>query len=146
MKITPYMADRIKEWEGCRLTAYLCPAGIWTIGYGHTGADVKPGMHIDAAKADALFRDDIDNFAALLTKMLAGTTLDQYQFDALCSLAYNIGLGALRTSTLLKKVRNCAGDPSIRTEFAKWVRAAGRVLPGLVRRRAFEAKRYFGEV
>lgn len=63
MQLSDSIKEKIKAWEGCRLSAYRCPAGVWTIGYGHTGADVKPGMKISQARADELFDADIDAFA-----------------------------------------------------------------------------------
>ncbi len=133
----------IKSWEGCRLTAYKCPAGILTIGYGHTGKDVKLGMKITQAQADALFDKDISYFATKVEKRLEDVAVNNNQFDAITSLAYNIGLGALDKSTLLKKVKANPNDQTIASEFAKYCRGGGVVLPGLVRRRAAEAKHYF---
>lgn len=139
-------SDTIKEkmrgHEGLRLTAYRCPAGVLTIGYGHTGPDVRPGMRISRLEAVRLFDADVNAFAAGVARLLPeGVT--QPQFDALVSLAYNIGLGAFSRSSLLRRVKADPADPAIREEFMKWVYAGGAKLPGLVRRRKAEADHYF---
>lgn len=147
MILTNEMRAKMMQWEGCRLKAYRCPAGVLTIGYGHTGPDVTPGLEISAAHAVALFNADIDKFARSVEDVLQGSVVKQKQFDALVSLAYNIGLGALKRSKLLQKVLADPGDPTIRTEFMKHVNARVngvlKPLPGLVRRREAEANHYF---
>ena len=136
--------DKIKKFEGLCLTATRCSAGVPTIGYGHTGPEVRMGQKISREKADAIFSKDIDMFAAGVSAALRPHVVSQCQFDALVSFAFNCGLAALRKSTLLKMVKADPSDPEIRSEFAKWVHAAGRRLPGLVKRRAMEADHYFG--
>lgn len=128
----------IKKHEGCRLRAYLCPARVWTIGYGHTG-DVKAGQTITQAQADALLlRDLAERFEPHVNAMVK-VKLSQNQFDALVSLAFNIGVGALRASTLIRKLN--AGDyAGAADQFKVWRMGGGKVLPGLVTRRAEEAK------
>ena len=147
MQLSTAIKKKIKAWEGCRLTAYRCPAGVLTIGYGHTGPDVTEGMTITGPQAVALFNADVDKFARSVEAVLAGVSLKQKQFDALVSLAYNIGLGNLKKSTLLKKVRINSDDPTIRAEFLKHVNARVngvlKPLPGLVKRRTAEADHYF---
>lgn len=147
MKLTNEIRAKMMQWEGCRLTAYRCPAGVLTIGYGHTGPDVTEGMTITAVQAVKLFNADIDRFAAMVEKEVQGIALRPRQFDAIVSIAYNIGIGALRKSTLLRKVKADPDDPAIRAEFMKYVNArVGGVLkplPGLVRRRRAEADHYF---
>lgn len=133
----------IKQFEGLRLNAYYDSAGVLTIGYGHTGSDVKAGMTITQAKADELFNADIRKFELGVSSYLIGVKTTQAQFDALVSLAYNIGLGNFSKSTLLKKVKANPNDPSITTEFQKWVYAGGQRLTGLVTRRNKEANYYF---
>lgn len=138
-------SDKIKEFirccEGLRLAAYRCPAGVWTIGYGHTGADVRAGQRITTMQARALFESDIADFEADLTAELAqaGVTLTQNRYDALLSFAYNVGLSKLTDSTLWRKMKANPDDPSIATEFGRWIYGGGRKLPGLVKRRAKEA-------
>lgn len=128
MQLSRAIKEKIKSWEGCRLVAYRCPAGILTIGYGHTGKDVTPGKRITQTEADALFDKDITTFASSVVPLICGTTVNGNQFDALVSLAYNIGITAFSRSTLLKKVKADPTDPTIRAEFARWVRGGGRVL------------------
>lgn len=147
MNLTNEIRAKMMQWEGCRLKAYRCPAGVLTIGYGHTGPDVKPGMEITAPQAVALFNADVDKFARSVETALAGVQLKQKQFDAVVSLAYNIGLGALKKSTLYRKVKANPDDPTIRAEFMKHVNARVngvlKPLPGLVKRRTAEADHYF---
>lgn len=147
MNLTNEIRAKMMQWEGCRLKAYRCPAGVLTIGYGHTGPDVKPGMEITAPQAVALFNADVDKFARSVEASLAGVSLKQKQFDAVVSLAYNIGLGGLKKSTLYRKVKANPDDPTIRAEFMKHVNARVngvlKPLPGLVKRRSAEADHYF---
>lgn len=142
MKLSQRIKQLIKQWEGCCLTAYRCPSGVVTIGYGHTEG-VKLGQRITQTEADALFESDINEFADAVTPLIGAAPVNGNQFDALVSLAYNIGTAAFSKSTLLRKVRANPDDPSIRAEFDRWVRGGGRVLPGLVKRRSAEANHYF---
>ena len=132
--------------EGCKLKAYLCPAKVWTIGYGHTVAaghpDVVAGMTITQKQADAILAMDLVKFEAAVTEMVT-VSLTQDQFDVLVDLAYNIGPGALKTSTLMKRVN--AGDfDKVPEELMKWTKGGGKVLPGLVRRRHAEVALWNG--
>lgn len=139
--------DLIKKYEGCKLTAYLCPAKVWTIGWGNTqyenGLSVKKGDTITQAEADRLFLSLVNGRFASGVQALLGRQLTQNQFDALVSFSYNCGLRALQSSTLLRKVKKDPLDPTIAAEFAKWNKAGGKVLNGLVRRRKAEADLYF---
>lgn len=149
MKASEDVKKFIKGQEGNKLEAYRCPAGVWTIGYGHTGADVRAGMKITQAEADRLFDRDLSVFERQLTDMIhanSDTGLRQNQFDALLSFAYNLGLSRLRGSTLWRKVKANPNDPTIADEFKRWVYAGGVKLRGLERRRAAEAKMYEGKV
>lgn len=150
MQLSDSIKRKIKAWEGRSLRAYLCPAGKWTIGYGHTGADVKPDMQITQSEADALFEADIAAFAATVAPVFAGVRLKECQFDALVSLSYNIGSLTAKAPTLVRKVNANPDDPAIRTEFMKHVNTRVRgvlsPLPGLVKRRAAEADHYFGAI
>lgn len=142
MKISPKGVSIVKQFEGCRLDAYKCPAGIWTIGYGHTGKDVSPGMQIAQTEADRLLAADLVRFEDGVNAL--GLTLTQGQFDALVSFAFNLGLSSLRKSTLLKKLK--AGDVAgAGEEFLKWTKAGGRVLTGLALRRAAERERFLAK-
>ncbi|WP_343558458.1 lysozyme [Klebsiella aerogenes] len=133
----------IKDFEGCRLTAYPDPGtggAPWTIGYGWTlavdGKPVRPGMTIDQATADRLLKTGLVSYENDVLKIVK-VKLTQGQFDALVSFAYNIGSRALSTSTLLKKIN--AGDiKGAADEFLRWNKAGGKVLNGLTRRREAE--------
>ncbi|MGR2664258.1 lysozyme [Chromobacterium haemolyticum] len=133
----------IKSFEGLKLVAYKCPAGIWTIGYGHTGPDVTPGQVITQAQADALLARDLERFEAGVSRLVS-VQLNQNQFDALVSFAYNLGLGALQGSTLLRLLN--AGDyAGAAAQFPRWNKASGKELPGLTRRRAAEQALFLGK-
>ena len=135
LKISDAGICLIKQFEGCRLEAYRCAAGVPTIGYGHT-AGVTMGMRITQAQAEAYLREDLRKFEQAVNNVL-GCSVTQNQFDALVSFAYNLGAGALRNSTLLKCLN--AGDvKGAADEFPKWNKAAGKVLEGLTRRRMQE--------
>jgi len=127
----------VKSFEGLKLTAYRCPAGILTIGYGSTGPHVTPGKVITEAQANDLLQDDLDRFEKAVTRLVT-VPLTQNQYDALVSFAFNVGISALERSTLLKRVNAKLFDQA-RAEFSKWNRTGGRPLAGLTRRRAAEA-------
>ena len=144
-------ASLIKEFEGCArkqpdgtFAAYPDPGtggDPWTIGWGSTGPDIKKGVVWSQQQCDERFTEHLDSFAQGVSKLLGDTPTSQSQFDALVSFAYNVGLANLASSTLLKKHK--AGDHAgAAAEFAKWNKAAGKVLPGLIRRRAAEAALY----
>ncbi len=137
MKINARGLAIIKKWEGCSLTAYKCPANVWTIGFGHTG-DVKEGQVITQHQADTILDYDLDRFEEGVANLLRGTKPTENQFSALVSFAFNVGLAALTNSTLLKKYRR--GDlEGAANEFARWNKAGGKTLAGLTKRRADEA-------
>ena len=134
-------APLIREFEGLRLKAYHCPAGVLTIGYGHT-VGVSEGMIISRERAEELLLEDLEVFRKQLVGL--GLKLNDNQEAALLSFTFNVGFGSLSRSTLLKKVRANPSDPAIAAEFAKWCHArGGKQLPGLVRRRKVEAELYF---
>lgn len=124
----------IKGFEGCRLKAYKCPAGVWTIAWGRT-KNVYPGMTITQEQADAFFLSDIAHYQDGVEAVIKVPITDN-QYAALTSFCYNVGRGALARSTLVRKIN--AKDPSAHLEFLKWTKANGRVLQGLVRRRKAE--------
>ena len=128
----------IKDHEGLKLTAYKCPAGVWTIGYGHTKG-VKKGDTCTKDEADAWLIEDVKTAETALTAL----TLNQNQFDALVSFTYNLGTGNLKKSTLYKKAKLNPNDESIRDEFAKWINSNGKPLAGLIKRRAAESELYY---
>lgn len=150
MELSQKIKQMIKGWEGCKLTAYRCPAGVLTIGYGHTGADVTPGKTITQEEADRLFDADVRKFAEKVAPLFSGVVLNNNQFDALVSLSYNIGSLSVKAPTLLRKVKANPNDPSIRAEFLKHVNARVngvlKQLPGLMKRRTAEANHYFGQL
>lgn len=133
----------IKNFEGCSLKAYPDPAtqgAPWTIGYGWTqpvdGTPVFPGMVISAQKAERLLREGLKHFQYSVNEWVT-VPLTQSQFDACVSLAYNIGLAAFKSSTLLKKL-NTGDAKGAAEEFLRWNKANGKVMQGLVMRRAAE--------
>ena len=137
MKISERGKDLIRLFEGCRLTAYDDGVGVWTIGYGHT-AGVKPGDEITQEQADEWFSEEAEQFSNKV-QVLVMVEINQNQFDALVSLAYNIGVGALSRSTLLRKLNE--GDyQGAAEQFDVWNRGGGKVMLGLVRRREQERK------
>lgn len=140
-KINAAGLDLIKSFEGLRLKAYICPANVWTIGYGSTGPHVKAGMTITQKEAERLLLDDLERFEAGVDKLLGNATDDQ--FSACVSLAFNIGLSAFARSTVLKrhKLKNHVGAANA---FLLWNRGGGMILKGLVRRREAERRLYLG--
>jgi lysozyme len=136
----------IRKFEGLKLTAYLCPANVWTIGYGSTfyenGSKVQQGDKITLDRADKLLFEMVKRFE-ISVKGLIKSSINENQLGALTSFAFNVGVGALNKSTLLKKVNANPNDPTIRNEFMRWTKAGGKVLKGLVTRREAEANLYF---
>lgn len=132
----------IKSFEGLSLRAYRCPAGVMTIGYGHTG-NVREGQTCTEMEAEMWLREDIRNAERTVGRIQASRPLRQNEYDALVSFAYNVGVNAFERSTLYSKVTADPDDPSIRQEFKKWIYSNGNVLPGLVSRRDAEADMYF---
>jgi lysozyme len=131
----------IKGFEGLKLESYKCPAGVWTIGYGHTKG-VKPNVVIDQMRAEDLLIEDIAPIERMLNKL--GINFRQECFDALVSWNFNLGEGAFRNSTLLKKIVADAPDEEITDQIVKWVNAGGKPLVGLKRRRVAEANMFLG--
>ena len=146
MKVNKQGIQLVKSFEGCFLNAYLCPAKVWTIGYGNTkyqnGTAVKQGDKITQEQAEALLSDILAEFSKDVSKLIK-VELNDNQFSALVSFTFNLGVGALSKSTLLKKVNANPNDKTIESEFMKWVSAGGKKLNGLVRRRTAESKLYF---
>lgn len=131
--------DLIRSFEGERLTAYLCPAKVWTIGVGHTGPDVKPGMTITREQSEALLQADLMRFEDAVRKH--ARTFTQNQFDALVSFSFNVGINAMARSTLIRMHK--AGDyRAAADQFLRWDKAGGKRLAGLSRRRAAERALY----
>lgn len=131
-----------KKYEGLRLSAYKDTGGIWTVGYGHTGADVGEGRIVTEAEAEALLRHDVRDAVASVNAHVR-VPIIQNEFDALVDFAYNAGTGSFYSSRLLSLVNenDLAGAGE---QFGQWIYCRGKVLPGLVRRRAAEAAMFRG--
>jgi lysozyme len=126
----------IRRFEGCHLLPYLCPAGVWTCGWGSTGPDVFPGRAWTQAYAD--YRLDLDAVRFARATLVLCPGIDGGRLCAIADFAYNLGTGRLRASTLRRRVNE--GDmEAARTELRRWVNGGGRKLPGLVLRREAEA-------
>ena len=134
------MIKKLKEFEGLRTRSYYCPGGKLTIGYGHTGTDVRPGDVITEYWAEHLLKSDLYDIERQVNSL---GHFNQPQFDALVSFAFNVGFWKLKTSTLLKTIKNGGSMRAIKKEFNKWIYAGGKPQAGLVKRRAWEAKRFF---
>lgn len=136
----------IKKWEGLYLTSYKCPANVWTIGWGsityEDGTPVKRGQTITRKRAEELLKWEMDKKAAEIDKLNVWTT-NQNQFDAILSFTYNVGIGALRRSTLLKLARVNTNDAQIRNQFMRWINKGSPFEKGLTNRRKIEADLYF---
>ena len=135
----------IKKFEGCRLESYRCSANVLTIGYGHTGGVLETDV-ITQDVADKLLEQDIAKFEKYVNVNVA-VELNQSQFDALVAWTFNLGVGNLRQSTMLKKLNE--GDyQSVPSEMKRWNKAGGKTLEGLIRRRKaegllFESKEWY---
>lgn len=143
MNISKQGIDLIKSFENLRLTAYLCPAGVWTIGYGHT-ANVRRGDIITEEQAQKMLESDL----AWVERTIQATVmvpLSQNQYDALCSLIYNIGSAMFSNSTLLKCINNKTGEEAIEAQFKRWKFVNGRESKGLVNRRRKEVELWRGQ-
>lgn len=125
----------IKKYEGLRTNAYLCPANVWTIGYGHTKG-VSRGMMISHEDAEELLKKDLRYFESAVNSAVK-VPVNQNQFDALVSFAFNVGVGAFGGSTLVRLL-NRKHYISAAEQFLRWTRGGGKVLPGLVKRRREE--------
>lgn len=150
MKITKLSQkglELIKQFEGLSLTPYLCPANIVTIGYGNTyypnGQKIKlTDPAITQIVAESFLKHSLSTYEKAVDSFCRDD-ISQSQFDALVSFAYNLGIGALQKSTLIKKVNANPKDVTIADEFMKWNKANGKVLVGLTKRRQAEANLYF---
>lgn len=143
MQVSQTGIDLIKQFEGFRSTAYLCPAGILTIGYGSTGERVKPGMVITEKDAELWLRSDLRSIEQTVNSLFT-VSLSQSMFDALVSFAYNVGEGALAKSTLFK-ILESGKYPEAANEFLRWNKGGNKILPGLVKRREAERALFLSE-
>ena len=142
MNISKEGLSLIKKFEGCELEAYLCPAGVWTIGYGHT-KDVKEGDKINKEEADYLLQEEMIEYESYINDFVE-VPLNQNQFDSLCSWVYNLGPTNLKNSTMLR-VLNEEKYADVPQVIKRWNKAGGEVLDGLIKRREAEAKMFAGE-
>ena len=142
MKTAQKGLELIKHFEGCELTAYKCPAGVWTIGYGHT-KDVVEGMTISKEEAEQMLVDELHEYENYINEYV-NVALSQNQFDALVSWVYNLGPANLKASTMLK-VLNSGKYEDVPAQIKRWNKAGGKVLEGLIRRREAEACLFQGK-
>jgi lysozyme len=148
MKISQTGIDLIKSFEGLKLDAYLCSSKIPTIGYGNTfypnKTRVKLGDKLkNKQEAEELLKLALIEYEKNVSALFYNVILNQNQFDALVSFAYNLGVGALAGSTLFRKIKINTNDQTIALEFARWNLSAGVKSNGLIKRRKAEAKLYF---
>lgn len=147
MKVSENGIVVMHYFESCKLEAYPDPGSKdgkpWTIGWGHTGPEVVKGLRWTQAKADAVFIEDLAE-TELGVDALVKVGVTQSQFDALVSFAYNLGLGSLRTSTLLREL-NAGNHGAVPAQLSRWNKNDGKVMRGLVRRRAAEAALWAGK-
>ncbi|WP_276910980.1 lysozyme [Hallella colorans] len=139
MKASNQLIEKIKEFEGLRLRAYRDSGGKPTIGYGHT-LGVKMGQRITELQAEEMLRQDLwvaGRFANTIKEIDT-----QGKYDAVVSFIFNLGVGSFKRSTLYKHIKHHAPDKLIQAEFRRWTHSGGKVLPGLVKRREWEAKRW----
>lgn len=146
MKTSKNGIELIKKYEGCKLKAYKCPAGIWTIGYGHTGTvngkSITANMKITELMAETLLVIDLQKFEYYINSLKL--ELNQNQFDAILSFVFNIGTGKFSKSTMLKFLKQkhyslAAG------QFDRWIYGGGKKLAGLIKRRADEKKLFLAQ-
>lgn len=142
-KINKKGLELIKHFEGCKLSVYLDAVGLPTVGYGHMDKTMKVGTKITQEEANRLLEEDVARFERGVEELVT-VQLNSNEFSALVCFSFNVGLEALKSSTLLKKV-NGKSDAAAQ-EFLKWTRAGGKVLPGLVRRRQAEMELFLEPV
>ena len=142
MKLNPAGLDLIKKYEGFRSRAYRDAVGIWTIGYGHTSMagppHVLPFLKISHQQGEQILARDVERFARKIRPLIR-VKLNDNQFSALVSFAYNVGIGGFRRSSVLKRI-NAGQFDAVPHRLSLWVKAGGRTLKGLVRRRAAEGE------
>ena len=143
MNVSQNCVELIKHFEGFEDTAYLCPANVWTIGYGRT-RNVKEGDRITEAQAERDLLEELEEFKHQVLHSVK-VELTQNELDALTSWTYNLGVGNLKSSTLLKKL-NAGNKSEVPAEMIRWNKANGKVLAGLTKRREAEAELWAKEV
>ena len=143
MKVSQDCIQLVKYFEGFEDTAYLCPANVWTIGYGRT-RNVKEGDKITEVQAERDLLEELEEFKHQVLNSVK-VELKQNELDALTSWTYNLGVGNLKSSTLLKKL-NAGNKDEVPAEIVRWNKANGKVLAGLTKRREAEAELWAKEV
>lgn len=136
LSCSPRGRSLIQKFTGLRLTAYQDPGGVWTIGYGHTGPDVTEGRTITQPEADQLLINDLVRFNNGVNALVT-IRINQNQFDALVSFSYQLGLGSLQQSTLIRLL-NSGNYQAAADQFPRWDRAGGKETAGLLARRNAE--------
>ena len=137
MQAAQKLAGLIRQFEGCRLKAYKCPAGVWTCGWGSTGPDVTEATAWTQAEADKRMEADATKFLNGILKLSPILKAHPNKLAAVADFAYNVGIGAYGKSTLRKMVDSEQWEAAV-VEFRKWTKGGGKVLPGLVKRREAE--------
>ena len=137
MKVSQDCVELVKHFEGFEDTAYLCPANVWTIGYGRT-RNVKEGDRITEPQAERDLLEELEEFKHQVLNSVK-VELKQNELEALTSWTYNLGVGNLKSSTLLKKL-NAGSKDEVPAEMLRWNKASGKVLAGLTKRREAEAE------
>mgnify|MGYP001250603974 FL=1 len=143
MKVSQDCIQLVKYFEGFEDTAYLCPANVWTIGYGRT-RNVKEGDKVTEVQAERDLLEELEEFKHQVLNSVK-VELKQNELDALTSWTYNLGVGNLKSSTLLKKL-NAGNKDEVPAEMVRWNKANGKVLAGLTKRREAEAELWAKEV
>lgn len=136
--------DLIKRFEGCNLTAYQDPAGVWTIGYGSVAPEIATGMTITQDEAESMLLKHLDGVDSAMADMIK-VPVNQSQWDALADFTYNLGAENLKSSTLLLRL-NQSNYAAASEQFSRWVFAGGQILPGLVARRKAEQELFLGVI
>jgi GH24 family phage-related lysozyme (muramidase) len=146
MRVSQKGIDLIKKFEGIRLKSYVCPAGVLTIGYGHTGPDVYPNQQITEDEAEKLLRKDTESAQQTVSSFVKAR-INQNEYDALVSFTFNVGPTAFVNSTLLRLLNNGTDRDIVASEFGRWVKAGSdEAVPGLVRRRGAEKKLFLEKI
>lgn len=148
MRISHTLVDAVKAFEGLRLEAYRCPSGVWTIGYGHTSG-VTQCMKVNEGWAESALKQDLNEVLKQVERLCLPLNT-QGQIDAVVDLVFNLGITKFKQSTLRKRIAENAGDDAICAEFKKWVfctqNGKNVKLPGLVKRREWECKRWIAVI
>lgn len=137
MNVSQVGVDLVKKWEGCKLKAYKDVGGVWTIGWGYTGPEVKEGLEWSQSQANMALIARLNTIARILSNGCVVPMLYQPQFDALCSFCYNVGITAFRGSTLLRKI-NQKDFKGAADELLRWNKVKGQPVAGLTHRREDE--------